>query len=247
WFVWSGGYGAAISYQTPIGRIREVHLRDGSSITLGGETKVVVTFSAQRRSVSLVEGQAWFKVAHNPHWPFVVAAGDGTITAVGTAFLVTRYSDRVLVAVTEGTVEVAARSRDPIVHNAYQPAEVSPVLTQIRIGRGEELALRDNGALIRVGPVDTRAATAWMQGQLTFDNQPLRYVIDTIDRYSSRHIVVSPAAGDLRFSGIVFDNEIASWLRSLEAVFPVVVQEHGANVRIEIRSSMPTKHKAEPS
>ncbi|HEX3843997.1 MAG TPA: FecR domain-containing protein [Steroidobacteraceae bacterium] len=238
WFVRSS-YGASIAYQTPVGRLREVHLSDGSSITLGGDTKVLVAFSAQRRSVRLIEGQAWFKVAHNPHRPFVVAAGDGTITAVGTAFLVTRDSDRVLVTVTEGAVEVSAQALASISLSIYRSLTARPLLIPVRVSRGEELALGDNGELSSIGPIDTRAATAWMQGRLTFDDQPLRYVIETIDRYSARHIIVSPAAGALRFSGIVFDSQIESWFKSLEAIFPVSVKEQGAVIRIEMRSSTP--------
>jgi transmembrane sensor len=236
----SGGRPASpVVYQTDVGGLKDVYLNDGSSITLGGRTKVSVAFSAQRRSVSLIEGQAWFKVAHKPHWPFVVAAGDGTITDVGTAFMVTRESDRVVVTVTEGAVEVSARRPVWSVLRLDRLFAPKPVLTPIRVSRGEELAFGDNGALSAVKPTDTHAATAWTHGRLTFDDQPLRYVIETVDRYSSRHIVVSPSAGALRFSGIVFDDEIEDWLQSLQAIFPVTVEEQGADVRIHMRNPTP--------
>ena len=237
WF--SGATNRPAPYQTGVGELKNVHLSDGSSITLGGQTKLLVTFSQQRRSVKLVEGQAWFTVAHNSRWPFVVTAGDGTITAVGTAFLVTRDSDRVVVTVTEGVVEVSARPPPKIRPSLDRAA---PALTPIRVSRGEELAFRDNGALSDIKPADTQAAMAWTHGRLTFDDQPLRYVIETVDRYSSRRIVVSPSAGGLRFTGIVFDNEIDDWLQSLVAVFPVTIEEQGTAVRIEMRSSTPATH-----
>src|SRR6185312_11086218 len=104
---WSGaGQRGSVVYQTKVGELRNVHLPDGSSIILGGQTELSVSFSAQRRSVGLLKGEAWFQVAHRSHWPFVVAAGDGTITDLGTAFLVQRDSDRVVVTVTQGTVEI---------------------------------------------------------------------------------------------------------------------------------------------
>ena len=237
WF--GGGTNRPIPYQTGIGELKNVHLSDGSSITLGGQTKLLVTFSRQRRSVELIEGQAWFTVAHNSHWPFVVAAGDGTITAVGTAFLVTRDSDRVVVTVTEGVVEVSARPTSTIRPSLNRAALGTPALAPIRVSRGEELAFHDSGALSQIKPADTQAATAWTHGRLTFDDQPLRYVIETVDRYSSRRIVVSPSAGGLRFTGIVFDSEIDDWLQSLEAIFPVIIEEHGTAVRIEMRPSTP--------
>lgn len=232
WLPLISGHAASAVYQTGVGGLKEVHLEDGSSVTLGGQTKLLVAFSAQRRSVNLIEGQAWFKVTHDIRRPFIVAAGDGTIEDAGTAFLVTRESDRVIVTVTEGVVEVTAR----------RPLSLSPNLTArpdlapIRVGRGEELAVDDNGAFGAIKPTDPGAATAWTHGRLTFDDQPLRYVIENVDRYSSRRIVVSPEAGALRFSGIVFDNEIDDWLESLEAIFPVTIEDRGSVVRIEMRS-----------
>jgi len=245
---WSGtGPSGPVVYQTNVGELKHVQLRDGSTIVLGGRTQLSVAFSAQRRSVKLSEGEAWFKVVHHPRWPFVVAAGDGTITDVGTAFLVTRDSDRVVVTVTEGSVEVTAGLRTrPTVTNGQVVAE-RPALIPIRVTRGEQLAFSDNGALSPVKQADTRAATAWTRGRLTFDDQPLRYVVETVDRYSSRHISVSPSAGALRFSGIVFDDEIDDWLRGLEKIFPVAVEERGAAVCVHLRDSKTLGRSSETS
>lgn len=233
------GHAAPTAYQTGVGGLKEVHLADGSTITLGGQTKLLVAFSAQRRSVNLVQGQAWFKVVHDTHRPFVVAAGDGTIEDVGTAFLVTRESDRVIVTVTEGAVEVSPRSLSSGSAGSSQALAATPTLAQIRITRGEEFTFADDGAETPIRPTDPQAAIGWMRGRLTFDDQPLRYVIETVDRYSSRHIVIDPAAGALRFSGIVFDNGIDDWLQSLSAIFPVTVKERGSVVRIEVNPHRP--------
>ena len=215
-------------YQTSVGGIRDIPLRDGSSIVLGGQSSVAVAFSRQRRSVRLIGGEAWFKVAHDPRWPFVVTAGDGTITAVGTAFLVTRESDRVVVTVTEGTVEVSARPPAWPALRLVRRFTMSSLPLPVPVTRGEELAFGENGALRPPKHVDTQAATAWTHGRLTFDDQPLQYVVQTINRYSSRRIIVGPAAGALRFSGIVFDDDIDDWLKSLEVIFPVTEDERGA-------------------
>lgn len=228
-----------VVYQTNIGELRDVHLPDGSSITLGGRTEVSVTFSEHHRSVTVMEGQAWFKVAHNMHWPFVVTAGHSTITDVGTAFLVTRDSDRVIVTVTEGAVEVSARPPTRPSLKFGQGFTLRPILAPIRVSSGEQVAFSDSGALSPLRETDTYAAVAWTRGRLTFDNQPLRYVIETVNRYSTRRIVISPSAGVLRFSGIVFDNDIEDWLQSLKLIFPVSVNESGAGARIQLRDAVP--------
>jgi transmembrane sensor len=217
-----------VVYQTDIGRLRDIRLSDGSKIILGGLTKISVEFSATQRSVSLVNGQAWFKVAHDQRRSFIVSAGDGTIADVGTAFLVTRDSDRVVVSVTEGTVEVSTRLS---VSSRLQMRQTAP----IRVRQGEQLVFGDNGALSGAKRTDTHAAMAWTNEQLMFEDQPLRYVIETVNRYSARRILVSPAAGQLRLSGIVFENDIQEWLQTLQAILPVTVQEQGSSLRIQTR------------
>jgi transmembrane sensor len=236
-FALYGGSGAQTVYRTGVGGLKEVHLRDGSSITLGGRTKLYVAFSAERRAVKLVAGQAWFHVAHDRRWPFVVTAGDATITDIGTAFCVTRDPDRVVVAVTEGVVEVSAVPRPPAMPGIDSRMATTPVLAPIRVSRGEELTFVAGGAQSRVKATDVYAATAWTHGRLIFDDHSLGYVIDAVNRYSPRHIVVSPAAAKLRFTGIVFESEIADWVESLAGTFPVSVNERGADIRIQMRPS----------
>jgi transmembrane sensor len=231
-----GGTSQAI-YRTDIGGLKDVHLLDGSTVVLGARTQLAVAFSGQRRSVRVIQGQAWFKVAHDTRWPFVVTAGGGTITDIGTAFLVTRDSDRVVVTVMEGAVEVSTRS---VMRRSFTPDEglvLGPALAPVRITRGEQVAFSDAGTLSALKQTDTHAAVAWTQGQLTFDNQPLRYVVETVNRYYQRRILVSPSAGSLRFSGIISDTAIGDWLRSLKIIFPVVIESHGAIVTIQMRSS----------
>lgn len=239
-----------VVYRTDVGETKNVRLRDGSTIVLGGHTAVSAAFSAKRRMMSLVEGQAWFKVAHDPHWPFVVAAGDGRVIAVGTAFVVTRESDRVVVAVTEGTVEVSATPSTTAPHGRAPGASAGPTLAAIRLSRGEELVVHDDGALSPIRPADTHTATAWTRGRLIFDGQPLRYVVETINRYSPRHIAVNAAAGALRFSGIVVEGETEQWLQSLQVIFPVTVQARGTGMYIRMRDSAKTtrtpSHRTEP-
>jgi transmembrane sensor len=252
--MWPSGFHSVASilggptiYQTNVGELRDVHLSDGSSIVLGGRTQLSVAFSGQRRSVKLVEGQAWFKVAHDSHWPFVVTVGDGTITDVGTAFAVSRDSDRVVVTVTEGAVEVTTRKPMRLPLTLRPGFGGPPVLAPIRVSRGEEVAFSDNGALSPVKPADTHAATAWTRGRLIFDNQPLQYVIETVDLHSSRHIAVSPSAGALRLSGIIFDSQIDDWLLGLQRIFPVALEEQGAGICIHLRDSKYVRAQSDPS
>jgi ferric-dicitrate binding protein FerR (iron transport regulator) len=226
----------AITFETAVGELKNVDLRDGSRITLGGGTKLVVDLSARTRSVELIEGEAWFRVAHNPNWPFIVDAGNGAITAVGTAFLVTRDSDLVVVTVTEGAISV--RAPPPVSFASVRHRQTASPRTPspVRVTRGEEVSYHDNGTVTSVVAADTHAATAWTQGRLIFDNQPLRYVIEGVNRYSARHILVTSSAGRLRFSGVILLGEFEEWLQRLPAVVPVDVEQGSAAICIRLHS-----------
>ncbi|MGH2447350.1 MAG: FecR family protein, partial [Chloroflexota bacterium] len=232
-----GDGGGPVIYQTDVGGLEKAHLVDGSEITLGGDTKLVVAFSPAARSVELVRGEAWFRVAHNPKWPFLVHAGNGVIRAVGTAFLVTRDPDRVVVTVTEGTVAVTASPLVSLSPILARGASSIPLPPPIRVTRGEEVTYRSNGSIASVVHADANAATAWTHGRLIFDDEPLRYVIDDVNRYFPRHISATPSAGRLRFSGVILDGEIEEWLQGLPKIFAVDVEERGGQVCVYIRTA----------
>lgn len=82
-------------------------LPDGSVAELNQGAAIEVDFSAARRAVRLVRGEAHFQVERDPARPFVVTAGTVEVRAVGTAFAVHLASRGVDVVVTHGRIAVA--------------------------------------------------------------------------------------------------------------------------------------------
>jgi transmembrane sensor len=237
WLPTVGGRPGPVVYQTGAEELTKISLPDGSTVTLGGHTKVRVDYTARRRSIQLSFGEAWFQDRDISNWPFVVTAGRGTITAIGTAFLVNRDSDRVVVMVTAGTVEVAAEARARrMLALGETPVPVQPIPT-IRLERDQQLSYRDDGTVGRITRSDARSVTAWTRGLLVFDDAPLSDVIANVDHYWSRHILVSPEAGQLRFSGLVYEDRIQDWLDGLSRIFPVAIDDTGANVCVRTPDS----------
>lgn len=91
--------------------VREVRLRDGSSVRLhpGSEIKYPNVFG-QRREVYLT-GEAFFNVKKDPGHPFLVHAGEVTTRVLGTSFRVQAYQEQkeIKVAVTSGRVSVTSK------------------------------------------------------------------------------------------------------------------------------------------
>jgi transmembrane sensor len=229
------------SYATEGAQTRIVNLPDGSRITLGARTRLSVRYTRDRRAIQLEHGEALFSVAHNPAQPFVVLAGAGTITAIGTQFDVSRELDsdvdRVTVVVKEGAVEVGPP--DSSGANAASPVNVSPPLTwaPARVAKGQEVSYDVGGQTQKVADVDVDVAAAWVDGRLEYRHTPLKIVIPRVSRYNAKSIVVADdAAGQLPFSGIIFVGQIDEFLRALQAAYPVEVLENSDRILIRSRA-----------
>ena len=81
-------------FDTPVGGHRVIPLEDGSKVELNTASVVRASITAQSRQVWLDKGEAYFEVAHLSGRPFVVHAGNRTITVLGSKFSVRRDADR---------------------------------------------------------------------------------------------------------------------------------------------------------
>jgi transmembrane sensor len=229
------------TYQTNSGEIRKVWLEDGSSVVLGAQSSLLVKFTPEHRSVRLERGEALFQVAHNRFRPFVVTAGQRTITATGTAFVVRRDSDRVIVTVTDGSVEVVAPTFGNPTTPTGQPGDSQLLNRSVaRVVRGQQMSYEDQGAVGPIQHADPQMATAWAHGRLQFEDESLRYVVETVNRYSRREIIVDPASADFRYTGLVFPDQIDDWACGLENIYPVEVLSRGALIEVHPRGDSPS-------
>jgi transmembrane sensor len=198
-------------------------------MTLGARTEASVHYTSARRVILLERGEALFSVAHNRVRPFVVLAGAGSITAIGTQFDVRRELDsnvdRVTVTVKEGTVEVGP-PKNTEASPAPDVGRDAPLWMPARLVKGQELSYDRAGPKGEVAAVDVDSAGAWIDGRLEYGDTPLRIVIPRVSRYSAKPIVLADdIAGELPFSGTVFEGQINDWLRALQTVYPVEIAE----------------------
>src|SRR5256885_51724 len=109
WRQWMPQYQVRLA--TATGRLLNQPLPDGSSLTLDAASRAEVDFYATRRQVRLLAGSAFFAVARDTEWPFMVQAADVQVTVLGTRFEVALEDDAVLVAVDAGRVQEIGRRR----------------------------------------------------------------------------------------------------------------------------------------
>jgi transmembrane sensor len=159
-------------HATGVGQRKRGELADGSVALLNTATAISVDFSTTERRIVLHDGEAWFDVTKDPNRPFIVVTADIQARAVGTAFAVRRKNDGENVTVTEGTVEVRVQGGEPI-----------------RVVGGQRLEVGE-GDRLKLSAVDVDTATAWQRGKLIFNRRPLQSVVEELQRYSARRIVI---------------------------------------------------------
>lgn len=96
------------TFATAAGQRGTATLADGTTIKLDGATRLEVRYTAARRDVRLLGGQAFFDVRHDAARPFVVRAGDSATRVLGTAFDLDVTRRQVALAVYRGAVGFGA-------------------------------------------------------------------------------------------------------------------------------------------
>ncbi|MEJ1964647.1 MAG: FecR domain-containing protein [Gammaproteobacteria bacterium] len=223
----------ASAFETIVGENRVVTLSDGSRVTLGGATTLRVAMSEHERRIELARGEAFFSVAKDASRPFRVHAGDATVVAVGTEFNVRRGKDRVVVSVVEGRVNVEPASR--LVPIALL-RELKPRLVTVKVSAGQQTIAADAGVEPAVQLPDAAVATSWQTGRLTFRLQPLRYVIEDVNRYAPKPIVIEDERIAARlFTGTVMGSNVMGWIGSLESAFGIEAVEEPGRIVLRAR------------
>lgn len=209
--VWVAHWLGRSIVSTGVGEQKTVTLADGTRVTLNTDTRLVVRYSRSTREVTLRYGEAYFQVVHNPAWPFVVQAGAQKVVDVGTSFMVRRNGvgpGSLSVTVIQGRVAVG-------------PLEVADLLPKVPhpkvmlISAGKRLLLRPN-ALPKIQVEPEQQATAWLRGQLIFDNTTLGDAAAEFNRYNSTKIIVEgPRLDKIRVGGVFRTSASESFARSV--------------------------------
>jgi len=215
-----------ISYQTPVGRLQEVPLADGSVATLSSNSRIVVSLSRGERHVELQRGEAFFAVAKDAGRPFVVDTRGRRVIAVGTRFAVRRDDDATRVVVTEGLVRLESDS-PPGGHR--QPTTLLPA--------GSRALATDTGVTVTAGSVQqAEAFLDWRNGFVSFHDTPLAEAVAEFNRYNNRQIVLGDnRVGSLRVGGNFHWSNTAAFVRLLEQGFPVTASEQGNRIVLRHR------------
>ena len=205
-------------------QLRDLALDDGSRVELNRDAEIAVEFTPAERRVHLVRGEAQFFIAKDARRPFLVQAGQTEVRAIGTAFDVALAEKAVDVVVTEGRVKL-----DPNLRQSSGAADHPVAL--IEAGHRAVVALNDEGTAPRITAVSVEEMDrilAWQPRLMDYTDAPLSTIVTDFNRRNVTQLTIAdPKLYSLRISATLRSDNVAGFVRLLEASFGVSATHRG--------------------
>ncbi|MEM1114241.1 MAG: FecR domain-containing protein [Pseudomonadota bacterium] len=220
------------SYVTDIGGLQEITLSDGSMISLGADSHLDASLSADTRHVILHRGVALFRVSPDADRPFYVKARDMRVQVVGTRFEVKLTPEKAQVAVAEGLVQVGIENKQSGSGAVEDSGLVEPARS---LSAGQQIRISAR-ALGDVVTVSTASIGAWRRNRLIYENAPLADVIADANRYDKRDLsILDDRLKALSVTATFNAADIDRMLAALSEVYPVEIEVDDDRIIIKPR------------
>jgi transmembrane sensor len=193
---------------TDIGHRQLITLADGSAMTLDAHSAVNIDFNEQARSIKLLRGQIFVRVASDATRPLVVVTRDGTASALGTAFCANLSDEGSRIAVTHSKVRVRSVSGDTLVVDTGAVAFMQPAGVSL------------------LGSLNADAEITWVNGYITAVDRPLIEVVAALRPYIQGFVTLSSEAAVLRVTGLFPLDDPTTTIRQIAQTLPVTVTYH---------------------
>ena len=181
-FVGLNPFDNPLTFETVVGGRKTASLPDNSRVILNTNSKVAARYTDRERLITLDRGEALFEVSRDPSRPFVVRTNLGTVTALGTKFVVRDRGNAMEVTLLSGKVVV-----DP--QKEGRASFIMAPGQRVRIGVTGSTAV-DKPSL--------GAVTAWRDGGLVLQDVSAMAAISEMNRYAKKPIALDPSANVAR-------------------------------------------------
>ncbi len=192
------------------GQTSHLFLFDGTEVWLnsGSKFRYPNKFNRNERNVYL-EGEAFFKVAHNKDLPFKVKTGKLEIEDLGTAFNVSAYPGETSqsVVLVEGKVQI----NNP---EGQKLGEMVPGQIAVKTEGASELQIQNT---------DPYFYTSWKDGKVVFNGEKLGDIARKMERWYNVEIrFEKESLKDFKFSGTILRNKpIDQTILAMEQLAPI--------------------------
>ena len=206
--------------------VKEYTLPDGTVVTLnaGAVLSCPSKFSGNSRNVML-EGTAWFEVAHDKAKPFIIASGNARIQVVGTSFFVNTHT-------LSNTKEIILASGKVKVYYENNPSKMS------FLSPGDKAELTADGNAIITTSNEDANYLAWKTKHMVFCNTRLNEVVALLIQVYHTNILISDnRLSDSRITATFDKQSLESVLNVLKATLDLQIRNTGAGIELSGRGS----------
>lgn len=207
----------------PSGKRASLVLADGTKIEVCPGSRIIfpLKFGDKKREL-FIQGEAFFQVSKNKHWPFLVKTDKMNVEVLGTSFNVNAYprSSEQSVVLVNGSVSVNIDNRNAI-----------------RIRPNQKYTYNLNHRIETVENVDVNPYTSWKDGYFIFNSERLKVVLDKLSGYYgvAMHYRITDM-NDIRLSGkLDLNSSLETALKIISTTTPVDYQIKKSAVEIQIK------------
>jgi len=193
---------------TEKGQRSKLILPDSSIVWLNSDTKLSYNYSSKNKRTIILKGQGFFSVVHNKKRPFIVQCGDIKVNVLGTKFDVSAYPqyDKISVALQSGKI---------LLNNDRNTLD-------LKLISGEVADYNVKEKKINIHKENVKELTSWKNGELRFKNDPMKLVIEKLERWYNIEIEVKdPQVYKSVFTGAILNKSYEQIFKLIEYSCPV--------------------------
>ncbi|MDC7682158.1 DUF4880 domain-containing protein [Asticcacaulis sp. BYS171W] len=203
-----------VQAETAVGERKIVPFPDGGQVELNTNTKAAWKLDKGRRDLWLERGEVAIKVAVGAQ-PLRLRAGKN-VAELGPGEYVARLRDQSLDLISlSGAATVEAAMGKVVQVGAHQGLLLTPETDRVR----------------PVSPDDVNFLTGWRNDELVLNGQVLSEVVEELNRYGDKKIIIAnPELGAIPVGGRFTNRDPAKLLAGLEASFGIHVTQEGHSI-----------------
>lgn len=192
---------------SPIGSRINLELSDGTKVWLNHGSKLIYPqhFKGDSRKVKL-QGEGYFKVAHNTEKPFIVERGELDVVVTGTEFNMKSYKN-------DNVFEVTLESGKIFLKHNSDSYEMNP---------GQHLSYNRENKGVKIQYVNTEKYLSWKDGKLIFEDDSFETIANRLSRwYNVDFEITDSKINEYTYTATFIDEPLYQILEMLEIVTPI--------------------------
>ncbi|WP_375444762.1 FecR family protein [uncultured Fibrella sp.] len=210
---WTYRSETAPTYETGYGKIQEIKLADGSSVTLNANSSLKVGDNLVGSAVREVwlKGEAYFSIAKRNGAKFIVHTAEANVEVLGTEFNVNTRRAETRVVLHEGKVQLTTANQPAVVMKPGDMATVAPQNREIKLKK-----------------VQPDVYEAWKESYIVLDGKSLPEIVTILeDNFGVTIKLTDKQLADKKLSGKLRTEVAEDCIENLAIILEADVQKKG--------------------